>query len=86
MIDAEKARADAIRALEKSIDADDLDWLDDQIRAAAKNGRFFLRVHVVDQLPNTKGNRRFRELIEFLKLKGFNAYYVGTDLEVRWQI
>ncbi|CAM0035497.1 hypothetical protein VPHD527_0081 [Vibrio phage D527] len=86
MIDATKARVDAIRAIEKQIDAEDLDWLDDEIRAASKAGRFFINVHLADQLPNTTGNRHLRTLLEYLKLKGYNAYFVGTNLEIKWQI
>lgn len=86
MISALKAREIATNVVRQRIDPDDLAWLEETIEIAAKKGSFYLNVSMTDQMTETSTHRGMRNLLEYLKLNEFNAYYVGDRLEIKWQI
>ncbi len=83
---AEKARSVAIRTLQSQFDKDDLRHLFEKIEESAEQGRFFLKVSMVDEMPETSSAKMRRLLMEYMRLIGYTIFYFGDDMEVRWQI
>ncbi|AGN30099.2 hypothetical protein VPFG_00097 [Vibrio phage nt-1] len=86
MITAEKARARAIRNMKLQFDTEDLEHVEDKIYEAVDECRFAINVKMADEMPNTASHKQKRLLIEYLRLNGYNAFYVADILEIRWQI